>query len=147
MVIELGSSHVLELWPVANIAAEFGANELSVSLEFTKSLPNDLSIHTGASMREFTEIDTVLENLVNFLEEVARGLAIGAADIEAWSWSTHLSLLIHWASTGSHEFVIDFRWDIFPLHSTCLLVVDLFLYPDLLSFNSSIELKLAVFAE
>ena len=128
MIMELGSSHVLELGSIADITSKLGAVELSVCLEFSEGLPDDLSSILLASMWEFTEINAVLKNLVNFLEEITASLAIGTANIKAWSFSI---LLLIWLSnhltnrcgsssisTGRHQFVINFGSEIIPLHWT-----------------------------
>lgn len=81
---------MLELLSVANIATKFGAIELSMSLELSKSLPDDLTLSVfiaAAFMRELTEVNTVLENLVDFLEEVSPSLAVRAAHIIVWGHS------------------------------------------------------------
>jgi hypothetical protein len=60
VVVKLGSGHMLELLPVANIATELGAVKLGMCLQLSKGLPNDLrSMDSVASMRELTEINTV----------------------------------------------------------------------------------------
>jgi len=95
MLLELSSGHKLILVSVANIATKLWAIELSVSLKFTKGLPDNftVSLKRWASMWELTEINTVLKNLVNFLQEVSSSLTVGAADIIVWS-SVSLSLQI-----------------------------------------------------
>jgi|TARA_B110001450_G_C17586519_1_gene467175 hypothetical protein len=69
VVVKLGSSHMLEFFSVADIASEFRARVLSMSLELSQSLPDNFtsSIVKIASMRELTEIDTVLKDLVDLL--------------------------------------------------------------------------------
>jgi hypothetical protein len=60
---------MLILISIANVAAEFGAVELSVDLKLTKSLPDDLAftLWSWASMWELAEIDTILQNFVYWL--------------------------------------------------------------------------------
>ena len=69
VVVKLGSSHMLEFFSVADIASEFRARVLSMSLELSQSLPDNFtsSIVKVASMRELTEINTVLKDLVDLL--------------------------------------------------------------------------------
>ena len=125
MIMELGSSHVLELGSIADITSKLGAVELSVCLEFSEGLPDDHSSIFIASVREVTEINAVLKNLVNFLKVITASLAIGTANIEGWSLSRgnhHLTTLrTSSISTGRHEFVINFSSDIFPLQWTALV--------------------------
>ena len=60
VIVKLCSRHVLELLSVADIAPELWAVELSMCLELSKSLPNDLSSADGvASMRELAEVNAV----------------------------------------------------------------------------------------
>jgi hypothetical protein len=114
MIMELGSGHMLELGSVADITSELGAVELSVCLELTEGLPDDLAAIFIASMWELTEINAVLNNLVNFLEEITTSLAIGAANVitASWSWCALRNQLIRGTSssisTGRHHFVINF---------------------------------------
>ena len=42
VVVQLRSCHVLELFSVADVASEFGALVLGVSLEFSKGFPDNL---------------------------------------------------------------------------------------------------------
>jgi hypothetical protein len=44
VVVELGSSQMLELFSVADITTELGALELRMTLELSKSLPDDLAL-------------------------------------------------------------------------------------------------------
>ena len=83
MIMKLGSSHVLKLWSIADIASKLGAVELSVCLQLTEGFPDELSSFSWASMRKLTEINAIPNNLVNFLEEVTASLAVGAANVEA----------------------------------------------------------------
>lgn len=89
VVIELCSRHVLVLITIANVATKFGAVELSMCLKLSKSLPDDLvlSIQRWALVRELTEVDTVLEDLVYRLEEITSALAVRAANIKVRSRS------------------------------------------------------------
>jgi len=99
VIVELGSRHVLELWPIADITPKLGAVELSVCLELSEGLPDELTTRIWASMWELTEINAVPDNLVDFLEEITASLAVGAANIEASSGSwghTHLTSLWIW---------------------------------------------------
>jgi len=153
MVMELGSSHVLELGSVADITSELGAVELSVCLELTEGLPDDnfLTILI-ASMWEFTEINAVLQHLVNFLEEITASLAIGAANIEPCSLSDNSirrHLTTHWTrfssssiSTGRHQFVVNFLPEIIPLH----WILSILHFRDL-SASTFLELELAILTE
>ena len=67
MVIQLRSRHVLELGSVADVATEFWAGELGVSLELSEGCPDDLTIGSRALVREFTKIYAVSNNLVYLL--------------------------------------------------------------------------------
>ena len=62
VVIKLGSGHMLKLLSIADIATELRAVVLSVSLEFSKSLPDNLTtiaLLVPASVWEFTEVNAV----------------------------------------------------------------------------------------
>lgn len=85
--VQLGSSHMLKFITIAYIATEFGAVELGVNLKFTQGFPHDFTfaIGTRTSMWELTEIDTILENLINWFKEVATLLTVGTAQIKVWS--------------------------------------------------------------
>ena len=87
MIIELSSSQMLILFSVADVTSEFWARVLSMSLEFSKGLPDNFTstIIKVASMRELTEVNTVLKNFVNFLKEITSGLTVWAANIIIWS--------------------------------------------------------------
>ena len=78
---------MLELLSVADVASEFWALVLGMSLQLSKSLPNDLrSSRLGpASVRELAKVNAVPQHLVDLLHEVSSGLAVGAADLEFWS--------------------------------------------------------------
>ena len=142
VIVELRSGHVLELRSVADVATELRAVELGVSLKFSESLPDDFSTISVAFVRELTEINTVSDDLVDFLEEVTSGLTIGAANIEvSWSSVGHLTIGIASSiSTGRHQLVINLLLKVIPLW----LFVHLAL---VIARVSLLELKLAVFAE
>jgi hypothetical protein len=153
MVMELGSSHVLELGSVADITSELGAVELSMCLELTEGLPDDnFPSILIASMWEFTEINAVLQHLVNFLEEITASLAIGAANIEPCSLSDNSirrHLTTHWTrfssssiSTGRHQFVVDFLPEIIPLH----WILGILHFRDLCA-STFLKLELAILTE
>ena len=62
MLEELGPGHMLKLLSIADIATELRAVVLSVSLEFSKSLPDNLTtiaLLVPASVWEFTEVNAV----------------------------------------------------------------------------------------
>lgn len=60
MVVKLCSCHMLKLLTIADIAAKLGAVKLSMSLELSKSFPDDYrSSLRVASVRELAEINTV----------------------------------------------------------------------------------------
>jgi hypothetical protein len=97
VVVELGSGQVLELLSVADVASELGALELSVTLELSKSLPDDLtalSCLRPASVRELTEVNTVSQDFVDFLQEVSSSLAVRAAEVKLWSDEHFLDVLL-----------------------------------------------------
>ena len=83
MLKELLSSHMLELFAIANITSEFRAVELGVSLELSKSLPYDFSscIIGEASMWEFAEVNAVSKYLVDLLQEITSCVTVGARSI------------------------------------------------------------------
>ena len=145
MIMELGSGHMLELRSVADITSELGAVELSVCLELTEGLPDDLTAIFIASMWELTEINAVLNNLVNFLEEITTSLAIGAANVvtTSWSWCALRNQLIRGTSssisTGRHQFVVNFLREIVPLH----WILRMLHY----SARTLLELKLTILTE
>ena len=69
MFLKLNSRHMLKFRSIADITSKFGTMKLSMCLQFTKCFPNEWSIIVclRASMWEFTEIDTVFQNLVHIL--------------------------------------------------------------------------------
>jgi hypothetical protein len=87
MLLELSSGHMLILVSETDITTEFWAIELSMSLKFTKGLPNDfiVSLNRRAFMWELTEINTVFQNFINFSKEISFSLTIRAANIKIWS--------------------------------------------------------------
>jgi hypothetical protein len=93
MFLQLVSRHVLILISKTNIATEFGTIKLSMGLEFTKGLPNDLASTIGyeALMWELTEVNAILEDLIHILQEVTASLAVWTADIITWC---HLASLL-----------------------------------------------------
>ena len=82
--VQLSTRHMLVLITIANVAAKLRAVELSMNLQLSQGLPNDLSftIWSRASMWELAEINTVLEYFVHWLQEVTSCLAIWAADVK-----------------------------------------------------------------
>lgn len=86
VVVELGPCHVLELITIADVTSEFRAMELCMSLKLTQGLPDDwlVTLKRWTSVRELTEIDTVLQDFVDRLKEIAPDLTVRAADIEVW---------------------------------------------------------------
>ena len=95
MIVKLSSRHHLRFLPVANITAKFGTVELRVSLQFTKSLPYNV-IGTWAFMRELTEINTVLDDFVDWSQEVTTALAIRAANIVVRSVKFLVLMILFW---------------------------------------------------
>ena len=99
---------MLEVFMVANITAEFWAVIDGVLLEFFHGFPYDLtmSIVLVTFMREFAEVNAVLENLVNILQKVTTSLTVWAANVISWGSSLssrfELSLLssLHLSSVG-----------------------------------------------
>lgn len=82
MLMELSSCKVLEFFSVANVTSKFRTMELRVHLEFTKSFPNDFRFSIWmAFMGEFTKINTVLQDFVDWLKEFTSFLTIRAASI------------------------------------------------------------------
>jgi hypothetical protein len=104
VIIKLSSCHVLELLSIANVATEFGALVLSMCLELTEGLPDDLraTFSGPASMRELTEVNTVSKNLVDLLQEVTSSLAIWAADIKFWGNEQLSCFVLSTASSVHH---------------------------------------------
>ena len=94
VVVQLGSCQVLELLSVADVAAEFGALVLGVSLKLAQGLPDNLgtALVRPASVRELAEVNAVTKDLVDFLHEVSSRLAVGATDVELWGHEFSLAL-------------------------------------------------------
>jgi len=71
---------MLMLIKVANVASKLGAVVLSMGLQLRQGLPDELALALGSStpMGELTEVDAVLDDLVDFLHEVALRVTIGA---------------------------------------------------------------------
>ena len=99
MLLELSSGHKLILVSVANIATKLWAIELSVSLKFTKGLPNNftVSLKRRASMWELTEINTVFQNFIDFSKEISFSLTMRAANFKIWcsTVTVVLHLVLH----------------------------------------------------
>ena len=94
---------------ITDVAAELWALVLSMSLELSKSLPDNLRatfvgfrIILPASMWELTEVNTVSEDLVDFLHEVSSSLTVGAADIKLWSHE-HFILVLFATTSCVHS--------------------------------------------
>ena len=87
---------MLEVFVITNITAEFRAVVDGVLLEFFHGLPDDLAMFAifVAFMREFAEVNAVLENLVNWLQEVATSLTMWAANVVSWGRSSGLSRFV-----------------------------------------------------
>ena len=79
--------HMLKVFMIANVTAEFWAIIDGVLLEFFHGFPYDLTVFIVlvTFMREFTEVNAVLENLVNWLQKVTSSLAMWAANVISWS--------------------------------------------------------------
>jgi len=94
VVVQLGSCQVLELLSVADVAAEFRALVLGVSLKLSQGLPDNFgtTLVRPASVRELAEVNAVTKDLVDLLHEVSSGLAVGAADVELWGHEISLAL-------------------------------------------------------
>ena len=90
MLEKLSPRHVLKLLLVTNITTKFGTFVQGMFLKIQHCFPNNSSI-LGLRItlvREFTEIDTVHKNLVDWLQEISSNLAMGTTNIL-------LSLIIH----------------------------------------------------
>jgi len=144
VLVKLSSCHMLILFSVTDIASKLWAIELSVSLELSQRFPDDLSsaVNCMASVGEFAEVNTVLENFVDILHEVTPCLAVGAAHIKAWcstlrcnSWSRSPSI-----STGRHHLMINLFHDSSKRSNLEILVV-------LIISCSLVQLDLAILAE
>lgn len=82
---QLCSSHVLELFSIADVAAEFWTFVNRMLLQFEHGLPDDdIATILPALVRKLAEINTITEHLVDRLQEVAALLAMWAAHIVAW---------------------------------------------------------------
>ena len=79
--------HMLKVFMIANVTAEFWAIIDGVLLEFFHGFPYDLTVFIVlvTFVREFTEVNAVLENLVNWLQKVTSSLAMWAANVISWS--------------------------------------------------------------
>lgn len=82
---ELLSIHMLVVLVVADITTEFGAVEHGVLLQLPHGLPNNdtFIVSSVAFMWEFTEVNTVSQYLIDLLQEVTSGLAVGTARVES----------------------------------------------------------------
>lgn len=81
MLKELGSGHMLILFLVTNVTAEFWALIHSMLLQVEHRFPNDAAVLLvqEAFVWEFTEIDTISQNLINFLHKITFNLTIWTA--------------------------------------------------------------------
>jgi len=93
VISQLGSSHLLILWEVADVATILGTLiVISMTLKLTDSFPHDLGVLITL-VRELTEIDAVSNNWVNFGQEIALAFTVGARHgLAAWNSTiiTHL---------------------------------------------------------
>lgn len=85
---KLRPRHVLELFSIADVAAELRALVDCVLLQLEKRLPDNFRLHTflvtvRADVRELAEIDAVTQDFVYLLQEVAALIAVRAAEILA----------------------------------------------------------------
>ena len=76
MLEKLGTGHVLEIFMVTNVTAKLRAIIHRVLLKLLHRFPNDFSVFVlfpvlEAPMWELTEIDAVLQDLVDSLQEVS----------------------------------------------------------------------------
>ena len=86
MLEQLGPSHVLEVFMVADVAAKFGTFVHRMLLQLEHGLPDDdLATILPALVWELAKVNAIAEDLVDWLEEVAALLAIWAAHFVAWS--------------------------------------------------------------
>ena len=78
---------MLEVLVIANVTAKLGAVIDGVLLEFFHGFPYDLAMLAVfvTFVRELTEVNAVLKNLVYWLQKVATSLAMGTADVVARS--------------------------------------------------------------
>ena len=78
---------MLEIFMIADITPKLRTVIHCMLLQILHCLPDDLSIFVSfiALVGEFTEVNAVLNDFVNFGQEIATGLANRAADLPAWS--------------------------------------------------------------
>ena len=92
---ELSSSHLLEIFMVADVTTKLRAIKKSMLLKFIHCFPNNFTPFAVnvTVMREFTKIDAISDNFVNFLHEITSFLTIWAAYVIARS-GAHASSFI-----------------------------------------------------
>ena len=93
---QLGTSHVLEVLVIADVAPELWTVKHGMLLQLPHGLPDDLPVPVVlvALVRELTEVNTVSKYFIDILQEVTSGLAVRAANIESWSCSLSILLLL-----------------------------------------------------
>lgn len=86
---------MLEVFMIANITSEFRAVVHCVLLELFQSHPDDLTLFTVfvTLVRELAEVNAILEDLVNWLQEVAAGLTMWAANVISCWGVSHLKFV------------------------------------------------------
>ena len=84
MLEKLSSCHMLVLFLIANVTAEFGTLIHRMFLKIKHGLPDDAAafLLQIAFMWKFTEINAVSQNFVNVLHKVSANLTIGTAQVE-----------------------------------------------------------------
>ena len=101
MLKQLSSSHVLEVLMITNVASKLRAVKHCMFLKLFHCFPDNFSTFWPliASMRKFTEINTIPKNFIDILKEVTSFLTIWAANIVIWSFLPLRFLLKHFHIT------------------------------------------------
>ena len=108
MLEQLCSSHVLELFLVADVAAELGALVHWMVLQISHSFPdNNLTAIFPALVWELTEVNAIAKNFIDWLHEISSFLAVGAAHFEAWRDISSLQGSLFCVNLGSILFSLS----------------------------------------
>lgn len=150
VLVELSSGEMLEFFPVAYIAPEFGTVELSVNLELSQSFPNylGLSIYV-TSVGEFTKINTVLKNFVYGLKELTPFLTVRTACVNFPKLLLAASNNLLCSSSipsCRYQFFFNLLADLFIHILMCLVGINI-TYAFYIAYLSFCNLNLAVLAE
>jgi hypothetical protein len=84
MLENLGTSHVLKVFVVTDIASKLWTVEHRMFLQLSHRLPDYFPVLWvfEASVRKLAKVETVPQHLVHFLQEISSLLAVGTANFK-----------------------------------------------------------------